>query len=198
MVLTSAAMLTSAALPAAADPPPDCPDGNYCFWSQGSYQGKTKARTLPANTCFTPEVTWPDGTSSRIGSVYNNRTERSQLEAFDNPDCAGASYARVRYQQGSPQVSGRVKSLRIAPRCDVDRVCVYENADFTGAMWQVGVPYTNRCFHAEGMRGKAYYNATGYAATFFRSTLCTILPYSPVAPWSYGSLDEAVQLVKID
>ncbi|MGW2492345.1 peptidase inhibitor family I36 protein [Streptomyces sp. NPDC001606] len=129
----------------------------------------------------------------------NNRSEVSQLEAFDNDSCQGQPYALMRYKNSAPKISDRAKSFRVAPVCDIGHVCIYENKDFTGKRWQIAPPYTNRCYSAaDDAWGYGFYNATNYTATFYRSVLCTILPTEGIAAGRYGSFNDQVHLVKID
>ncbi|MEU5691086.1 peptidase inhibitor family I36 protein [Actinosynnema sp. NPDC020468] len=193
-------VLVGSAAPALAEPAaPDCAEGNYCLWSGPDYTGQTKARALPVGQCLKPRVGWPDGTSSRLGSLYNNRTELSQLEGFDNDDCSGLPYAVVGYRQGVTSISDRLKSLRVAPRCSPGNICIYENKDFTGTRWEFGLSMTNRCFTAsDDTWGYAFYNATTYEATFYASVACTFLPVGPVAPRVFGTFEKKVHFAKID
>ncbi|MGW5421661.1 peptidase inhibitor family I36 protein [Streptomyces sp. NPDC003943] len=200
--LGSSAVLTlpassSAAVSAASAP--DCSAGYYCFYSEAEYEGKKKEVRPVPGTCYQASVSWPEGGVSRPASIYNNRSEVSQLEAFDNDTCNGSPYALLAYQQGASTVSDRAKSFRVAPRCDIGTVCIYENKDFTGKRWQISLPWTNRCYYnGEDSWGYGFYNNTNYTATFYRSSLCTIFPMSGVAPHQYGSFGEKVHLVKID
>ncbi|GAA2192265.1 hypothetical protein GCM10009787_09050 [Streptomyces bangladeshensis] len=176
-----------------------CSEGQYCFYSEADFQGKKKEVRLQPYTCYKATVGWPDGSSSRPVGIVNNRTEISQLEGFDNDACSGRPYAHLRYREGVARISDRAKSFRVAPRCDIGSVCLYENKDFSGRRWQINPTHTNRCFHAgDDVWGHGFYNATRYTATFYRSVFCTMLPTTGQAPGSFGTFDEKVHLVKID
>ncbi|MGW3499105.1 peptidase inhibitor family I36 protein [Streptomyces sp. NPDC001020] len=194
----SAAATAIPAQAAAADVH-DCSEGKYCFYSEPDYQGIKKEVALSPHQCYKANVSWPDGTSSRPAGIVNNRSELSQLEAFDRDSCQGQPYGLLRYKQSVPKISDRAKSFRVAPRCDIGSICIYENKDFTGKRWQVTPGRTNRCVDPGGEAwGYGFYNATNYTATFYRSIFCTILPTGGIPAGDYGAFNDQVHLVKID
>ncbi|GGM65803.1 hypothetical protein GCM10012275_40520 [Longimycelium tulufanense] len=159
--------LSSAASAAPADP--DCGTKRVCVWSEANYTGKKKEVDTKAGQCYRLTATWPDGTSSRVASIYNNRSEVAQVEAFDDENCSNAPYALIRFKQGATGVSDRAKAIRVAPRCDGGRVCFYENGDFSGKSWASSPSLASVCYNSRhgGNVPHAIYNMTGNTVQTF-------------------------------
>ncbi|MFF7803079.1 peptidase inhibitor family I36 protein [Streptomyces olivaceus] len=198
--LGSSAVLTAPAAPAAATVPaataPDCWDGHYCLYSEDDFKGYRKGIEARVGSCVqNKEIYWPSGYIRRPASMYSNAGEATQLEMFANDNCTGAPVELLRNHRGAPQRADRVKSFRIAPRCDLNHVCLYENKDFSGKRWQINPEYTNICYSfGKDAEGHGVYNATGYPATFYR--VCSLFP-RPVEPYTYGVYENPANLAKL-
>ncbi|MGW1279325.1 peptidase inhibitor family I36 protein [Streptomyces tsukubensis] len=196
-----ATLLPAVAVPVAAAPAQagveQCPTGSLCVWSEPDFTGQFKESTLPLGTCTAPNAAWPDGTVSRIRSLVNNTS--LQLEASETESCTEGLYSIVKPNGGAKSIGDRLTSLRLAPDCDLNNVCIYENKDLSGTRWQIKPARTNQCYTGgSDAWGYSFYNNTNYEATFYESSLCTVFPAGPVAKRSFGAFTKQVGPVKID
>ncbi|MFI2209834.1 peptidase inhibitor family I36 protein [Streptomyces sp. NPDC020141] len=165
--------------------------GKFCIWSEPDFTGQFKESALPLGTCAAPIAAWPDGTSSRIRSLVN-RT-RFQLEASETESCTEGLYHVLKPGGGAKSVTDRLTTLRLAPDCDLNNVCVYENKDATGTRWQFRPATVNECYEGgSDVSGYAFYNNTAHSATFHHSYICTIRPTALVAKRSFGAFSEKI------
>ncbi|MER5988340.1 peptidase inhibitor family I36 protein [Streptomyces sp. NPDC001787] len=171
--------------------------GKLLHLVRAGFTGQFKESALPLGQCNAPNAAWPDGTVSRIRSLANKT--RFQLEASETRSCTEGLYHVLKPGTGSNAIGDRLTTLRLAPDCDVNQVCIYENKDLTGTRWQISLARTNQCYDGgPSAWGYSFYNNTAYTATFYRSSLCTVMPAGPVAKQSFGSFDEQIGPVKID
>lgn len=170
--------------------------GTYCLHQGEGFTGYTKSIDAKIDGCVpNNKIYWPSADIARPGSISSNAGGGTQLELFTNGNCSGAPTWVVTHGQGLSPAGDRVKSYRVAPRCDLNSVCIYENKDFTGKRWQIRPEYTNLCYNF-GPDGEGYgvYNATGYPATFHR--VCSLFP-RPLPAYTYAVYDSPAKLVKI-
>ncbi|MFE0382129.1 peptidase inhibitor family I36 protein [Streptomyces inhibens] len=167
-----AGLATATPAQASAD---QCPQGKVCVWSEANYGGQFKVVQGQLGQCFGLNAAWPDGTSSRIGSLMNKH--RFQVEAFDNGSCSGKPYAEVKPGQSAATVSDRAQSIRVAPVCDQGLLCLYENGDYSGKGWTFAPNWSGVCYGAkssDNVVGHAIYNRTSASlSTFTNNGLCT-------------------------
>ncbi|MEU7093011.1 peptidase inhibitor family I36 protein [Kitasatospora aureofaciens] len=182
----AAAMLPSAAPAQAAES--QCSAGQVCVWSAPGFGGQFKVVKPKLGSCFQPATTWPNGTSSRIGSIANKHGYY-QIEAFDNDTCTGTPYAFVKPGVSS-SIGPRLKSLRFAPVCDPGQVCFYENTDFSGRSWSRSQLVGTVCYSAQATGvgpAHAVYNMFGRGVTLYTTAGICLGPNYYVGNGNYDA-----------
>ncbi|MGW2543466.1 peptidase inhibitor family I36 protein [Kitasatospora sp. NPDC001574] len=175
-------------------------EGKVCLWSESSFEGEFKytSFTKPQGSCFGLEAHWPNETKSRIHSV-KNQTDY-QLEFFaEGAKCTGRPAKVLSAGQSDSGVSDSYGSFRLAPVCDLDRLCLYENADYTGKVWIKTFSTGNVCYGgADGDGARSVYNNYGYTAQLYPSNSNCLYKQPSVGHYSFRSYDYAVWNFKMD
>ncbi|WP_435648886.1 peptidase inhibitor family I36 protein [Kitasatospora purpeofusca] len=87
----------------------------------------------------------------------------------------------------------------MAPACDLDRLCLYENADYTGKVWKKTFSTGNTCYEgADGDGARSVYNNYAYTAQFCPAKGNCLYAQPSVGHYSFRSYDYAVWGFKMD
>lgn len=175
LVLVAGAGLVAAAPASAA--PITCNLGTLCVWDQPAEAGgyppanaRKKALTPAYGACLSLQTTWDDGTTSRA-QFYWDLIEYATLTKYESEDCSGDPLSVTDSNTAGTIIKPRSFRKDLKPDgCDRDKICFWENTDFTGA--KSTVEWGNFCRDTGGIAARSVANNTGSTISLYQGSTC--------------------------